>query len=244
MRVLIAACALVAVMRLQAWAGGAAPMPASSQSLPSPTVWSTMAPGDGWAGFYVNEGGDLALSSAATGLLKGLPGPGGVGAGAAIGGMSSSAVGANWQTGDTVFGVQGDMQWADPAAAAITDCALGCSLNDHARVPWLATLRARAGKAFDRVFVYGTGGFASFGAANNLNAGGFGSTPNFIDLSAGNIEWSIGAGMELSLDKNASARIEYLHNIPTSAPGSVFDNDVRNDILRGGIDYRLPVGKE
>ena len=48
--------------------------------------------------------------------------------------------------------------------------------------------------------------------------------------------------MELSLDKNMSAKIEYLHNTPTSVSGSLFDNDTKNNIVRGGIDYRLPVG--
>jgi outer membrane immunogenic protein len=245
MRVLIAVCALVAVMSVSApvsrlaWAGDAAPTtaPAASQALPSPIVVPYS-----WAGFYVNESGDLGLSSGATSARNGLLGPGSIGAGQSIGGLSSGEVGANWQTGDTVIGVQGDMQWADQAAAAITNCGLGCSLNEHARVPWLATLRARAGKAFDRLFVYGTGGFATFGAANNLNAGGFGSTPNFTDLSAGNIDWSIGGGMELALDKNVSAKIEYLHNTPTNVSGSLFDNDSKNNIVRGGIDYRLPVG--
>jgi opacity protein-like surface antigen len=66
--------------------------------------------------------------------------------------------------------------------------------------------------------------------------------PNFVNLSAGNIDWSTGGGMELSLDKNMSAKIEYLHNTPTSVSGSLFDNDAKNNIVRGGIDYRLPVG--
>jgi outer membrane immunogenic protein len=237
MRVLFA-CALVAVTSLPvsrlARAGDAAP--ASSQTVPPPAVLPYS-----WAGFYINESGDLELSSGAT-SANGLLVPGGTGAGHSIGGMSSGAVGANWQTGNTVIGVQGDMQWADQTAATITDCGLGCSLNDHARVPWLATLRARAGKAFDRLLVYGTGGFATFGAAANLNAGGFGSTPNFSNLSAGNVDWSIGGGMELSLDENVSAKIEYLHNTPTSVSGSLFDNDSKNNIVRGGIDYRLPVG--
>ena len=247
MRVLICAirvliCPPVAVMSLPARAGEAEPIPGpvSSQTLLLPGVLPAMVPTmspNSWAGFYLNESGGLALSSGATNPLNGLVGPGGIGAGQPLGGMSSGAVGANFQTGDTVIGVQGDMQWADQAAAAVTDCSLGCSLNDYARVPWLATVRARAGKTVDGLFVYGTGGFASFGAANNLN-GGFGSTPNFIDLSAGTIDRSIGGGRELSLDKNMSAKIEYLHNTPTSVAGSLFDNnDAKNNIVRGGIDY-------
>jgi opacity protein-like surface antigen len=245
MRVLICAPVAVTSLPVLAWAGEAGPMPGSilNETLLLPDTAPTDL-SNSWEGFYVNEGGDLSLSTGATSLLSGLIGPGGIDAAHSqtIGGMSSGAVGASWQTGGAVVGVQGDMQWADPAAAAITDCSLGCSLNNYARVPWLATLRARAGKDFDGLFVYGTGGFASFGAANNLNAGGFGSTPNPMNLPAGNIDWSIGGGMEMSLDKNVSAKIEYLHNTPTTFTGSLFDNDSKNDIVRGGIDYRLPVG--
>jgi hypothetical protein len=49
-------------------------------------------------------------------------------------GCRAAQSGKNWPTGDTVIGVQGDMQWADQTAA-VTDCGLGCSLNDYARVP-------------------------------------------------------------------------------------------------------------
>jgi outer membrane immunogenic protein len=237
MRVLIAACALAALMSpaVPARAGESTLAHASSQT------WSSPAPPPSWMGFYVNESGDLAHSSGAAIPLKGLLGPDGIDAGRSSARMSGGAVGASWQSGDTVFGVQGDMQWDDRTAAAITDCSLGCSLNEYARVPWLATLRARAGRDFNGLFVYGTGGFSSFGAANNLNAGGFGSTPGIGSLSGGAIDWSIGGGMEMSIDKNVSARIEYLHNTPTSVSSSLFENDPRNDVVRGGVNYRLPV---
>jgi outer membrane immunogenic protein len=162
-----------------------------------------------------------------------------------LGGFASGAVGANWQSGNNVVGFQGDMQWSNESAAAITDCGLGCSLNDRVRVPWLATLRARAGKAFDRLYVYGTGGIATSGSSDNLNSGGIGSTPNFANLAPNNVDWTIGGGMELALDHNVTAKIEYLHNSPTGAPVSLFESTVndtmKNDIVRGGIDYRLPI---
>lgn len=256
MRVVIGACPLVALMILPvaAWAWEVEPdqgtpvsgMPAagttSGAALPLPAPGPSTGP-NFWAGFYANKGGTPALSDGGSTALQGLSGPGGVSAAQEAAGMTHGALGANWQTGDTVIGLQGDLQWSDPSAAVVTDCDLGCSLNDHARVPWQATLRARAGKSFDNLFVYGTGGFASFGAASNLAAGGIGSTPNLGDLSAGTIDWSIGGGMEVSLDKNVSAKIEYMRDTPTTGAGSLFDSDAKNTVVRGGFDYRLPVDK-
>lgn len=171
------------------------------------------------------------------------------GQGGSSGGIAGGEIGANWQTGNAVVGLQGDMQWSDQWAAPLTACGLGCSLNDRVRVPWLATFRARVGRTFDRVFVYGTGGFATLGTSGNLNAGDFGTTPNPVDLSTGSIDWTIGGGMEFALDQNVSAKIEYLYmpgNSPVGAPASLFESTVndtiKNNIVRGGIDYRLPIG--
>jgi len=53
--------------------------------------------------------------------------------------------------------------------------------------------------------------------------------------------------MEFALDKDVSARIEYLHNTPTGASVPLFDNAAtdssKNNILRGGFNYRLPIGQ-
>jgi outer membrane immunogenic protein len=239
MRLLIATCALLAATGL-AWAANspAAPSTAASQALPpAPTAPLPYS----WAGFYIHSSGDLSLGTgAATSKLdSSFPAVSGTG-------MSGGAFDANWQNGNTVFGVAGDMQWTGVSSAPFTDCGLGCSLNDQQKVPYLATLRARAGKTFDRVFVYGTGGFAKIGRTDNLNADSAGTIPNFVDLTGRNVDWAIGGGMEFALDHNVSAKIEYLYSTPTGTLLSPFDSDssasTKNNILRGGIDYRLPIG--
>lgn len=248
MRVLIATCALLAAASL-AWAADSpnAPAAAANQLLPPAPAMPYS-----WAGFYIRGSGDFGFGQQATGAsaVGGLlPVPSTSAAGLSGGGLASGEIGANWQTGNTVVGFEGDMQWSSQWASPLDACGLGCSLNDRVRVPWLATLRARAGKAFDRVFVYGTGGFATLGMSENLNSAGYGATPNFVDLSAGNINWTIGGGMELALDHNVSAKIEYLHmqsSFPAGAPESLFDSigsDSKNDVLRGGINYRFPIGQ-
>lgn len=241
-RVLGAIGALLAAASV-AWADSTSPPSAAPNPAP-PTAQPYS-----WAGFYITRTGTLstALSQTTESPLNGAAAAG-VTPGPSTGGFDSGAFSADWQNGSTVVGLAGDMQWANQWTGAFSACGLGCSLNDRVRVPWLATLRARAGTAFDRVFVYGTGGLATLGTSDNLNAGGYGTMPNVSNFSTGNLDWTIGAGMEMALDKNVSAKLEYLYMPGSSsltAPGSLFDSTgdpVKNNILRGGINYRLPVG--
>jgi outer membrane immunogenic protein len=245
MRVLIAACALLAATGLT-WAADSPSAPASAVNQASPPA-AAPTPPYSWAGFYISSSGDLSLGTGATtskldGSFSTLNG---IGLGGSANGMSGGQFDANWQNGNTVFGFEGDMQWTGVSSTPFTDCGVGCSLSDREKVPYLATLRARAGKTFDRVFVYGTGGFAKIGRADNLNADGVGTTPDFMDLAGGNLDWTIGGGMEFALDHNVSAKIEYLYSTPTGTLLSPFDSDsnmsAKNNILRGGFDYRLPI---
>ncbi len=227
------------------------PMAASAQSAspadPAPAVSAASLPYS-WEGFYMRGSADLASSASerTANTISG-PWPNLAGAANTDGGISSGEIGANWQTGNTVVGFQSDMQWSDEWMGAIGACGLGCSLSDKVKVPWLATLRARAGESFDRLFVYGTGGLATLGAADNLNAGGIGTTPDFADFSVGNVGWTIGGGLEMALDKNVSAKLEYLY-MPTDAPTGAFslvqgvgNDSLKNNIVRGGINYQLPI---
>lgn len=247
MRTLIATCALLAATTV-AWASDSQQPPASpagNAAVPPPASNLPYS----WAGFYLRGSPELALGGGSAGGTNAITGLSGTTSSApsSPGGIDSGVVGANWQNGSTVFGFEGDMQWTGQSSGPVTACGMGCSLNDRTKVPWMGTLRARAGKTFDRVFVYGTGGFATFGTANNLNAQTYGTTPNFVDLSAGNVNWAIGGGLEMSLDRNVTAKIEYLYAAPTGAQLSLFDaapnEPSKNNILRGGIHYQLPVGQ-
>lgn len=96
------------------------------------------------------------------------------------------------------------------------------------------TVRGRAGFTFDRVMFYGTAGFA-YGQGNfDL----FGLSSNRTQTG-----WTLGAGLEMALDRHWSAKFEYLYfdlgaaDFPTLVgPQSVgFDGNV----LRGGVNYRF-----
>jgi len=113
--------------------------------------------------------------------------------------------GANYQAGRWVFGVEGDGDWADSngfstftTTSTSSLCAGGCLTHNS----WLATVRGRAGYAFDRFLVYGTGG-AAFG---NIQAN-FSTHPVTTSTEAG---WAAGGGVEYALGAGWSAKAEYL----------------------------------
>jgi opacity protein-like surface antigen len=113
--------------------------------------------------------------------------------------------GANYQAGPWVFGVEGDGDWADSngfgtftTTSTSSLCAGGCLTKNS----WLAMARGRAGYAFDRFLVYGTGG-AAFG---NIQAN-FSTHPVTTSTEAG---WAAGGGVEYALGAGWSAKAEYL----------------------------------
>lgn len=77
---------------------------------------------------------------------------------------SEISLGANYQIGAFVFGVEADGDWTKTGGfgtfTATSLCAGGCLTNSN----WLATARGRFGCAFDRFLAYGTAG-AAFGNA-------------------------------------------------------------------------------
>ena len=98
------------------------------------------------------------------------------------------------QAGSWVFGVEGDGDWADSSGfgtftttSTTSLCARGCLTKNT----WLVTARGRAGYAFDRFLVYGTGGVA-FG---NVQAN-FSNDPISSTTKAG---LTAGAGIEVAV---------------------------------------------
>ena len=122
-----------------------------------------------------------------------------------LGFVFGGTVGANYQAGSWVFGAEADGDWANSSGfgtftttSTSSLCAGGCLTKNS----WLATVRGRAGYAFDRFLAYGTVG-AAFG---NIQAN-FSNNPVTTSTKTG---WAIGAGVEYALGFNWSAKAEYL----------------------------------
>jgi outer membrane immunogenic protein len=131
--------------------------------------------------------------------------------------------GYNWQTGQLVFGVEGDIQ-----ATGADDTFAPWKFSN----PWFGTLRGRAGYAFSNILFYGTAGLA-FGELRGETFG--------LSESHTNAGWTAGVGAEFGFAQNWSAKIEYLYvdlaNSNFSITGA--SNGYRFGTVRAGVNYHF-----
>ncbi len=184
------------------------------------------APAYNWSGFYIGANGGGGWSS------SNWSGAGSTnGSGALVGGTA----GLNWQTGRAVFGLEGDIDWANiKGTNTSATCPAGCTIQND----WLSTVRGRAGYAFDRILPYVTGGLA----VGDIKA----TTPGFAGTSTTNAGWTAGGGLEFALTNNWTAKAEYLHvdlgnmncgfNCGVAANNNV---SMREDVVRGGLNFKF-----
>jgi outer membrane immunogenic protein len=131
--------------------------------------------------------------------------------------------GYNFQNGPLVFGLEADIQ----ASGANATFAPWKFSN-----PWFGTARGRIGYALNNILFYGTGGLA-FG---ELRGEAFGLSGSHT--TAG---WTIGAGAEMGLAQNWTAKIEYLY-VDLSDSRFVITglpNGARFGLVRLGVNYRF-----
>jgi outer membrane immunogenic protein len=183
------------------------------------------APANNWSGFYlgINGGGGWGRSTWDSADSFNL-------SGAMIGGTA----GMNWQAGQAVFGVEGDVDWTNLSGSTTTACPLGCTTSNG----WLSTVRGRLGYSVDRLLPFVTGGLA----VGDIRA----STPGLPGASQTNAGWTAGGGLEYALTEKWSVKAEYLHvdlgkfNCGTSCGVSATDNvSLRTDMVRAGLNYRF-----
>ena len=173
--------------------------PAFPGALPQPVATKAPPPTFSWTGVYlgINGGYSFGGSDWTDGATGGSTGNFGT-----SGFLFGGTLGANYQIGAFVFGVEADGDWTKTGGfgtfTATSLCAGGCLTNSN----WLATARARFGYAFDRILAYGTAG-AAFG---NVQAN-FSNDPVSSTTEPG---WTVGAGVEVALAANWTAKAEYL----------------------------------
>ena len=183
-----------------------------------------------WTGFYLgaNGGGGWGNSSwSANGTGMNLSGA-----------QAGGTIGYNKQLGKVVFGIEGDIDWSGfDGNSTSAGCPGGCSTSDT----WLSTVRGRIGYSFDRVMPYVTGGLA----VGDIRA----ATPGFGGGDATNAGWTLGAGLEVALPGNWTAKAEYLRvdlgsfNC-TGCSALPSDNvALQENVFRAGVNYHFGWGK-
>ena len=125
--------------------------------------------------------------------------------GGALGGL----LGYNWQSGNFVYGFEGDWIWTGVKTAP-SNGVFDFHANSSFDVNWIATVRGRAGLAVDATLIYFTGGVALGHVSNDYTV---------INDSAGNIfarftqnrtkvGWTAGVGLEHMFGPHWTARAE------------------------------------
>jgi len=152
------------------------------------------------------------------------------------GGLIGGTIGYNWQGAGSpwVFGLEGDVDWANIRGSfANALCPTGC----ETKTSWLATVRGRAGYAFDRVMPYITGGLA----VGDIQA----NRPGFAGMSDTRAGWTVGAGIEAAIVDRWTAKVEYLYtdlgssSCSATSCGIATNVSARNNIVRAGLNYRF-----
>jgi outer membrane immunogenic protein len=207
---------------------------ARAADLTPPPVAATAA--YNWSGLYIGLNAGYAAAKVTETVTGGGSGSANIPAG--LGGLQ---IGANVQTGAIVWGFEGDFD-GNMATKSVT--VAGGALSGTAQIPWLATLRGRVGYAFDRYLLYVTAGGAATELKSAVTVGAISSATTSSTTSA----WTAGGGFEAAFTENLSARIEYLYldarNINVAQVGPPFvvvTGRLQDNLVRAGVNYRLPV---
>jgi outer membrane immunogenic protein len=221
----------------------------------APAAFIPVAPPFTWSGIYV--GGNLGAAwnrgtvSDALGTGFSLPTNNAVFTG-------GGQIGANYQFGAAVLGVEGMFDWLAnqnnaSAGIPVTNLVTGNpdTVNVVSQNRWLTTATAKAGFAADHWLFYAKGGWAWVGnsnfTVNDLTTGQTFSSGN----GHSNNGWTVGGGIEWAFAGPWSARVEYDYvrlssnsfTVPATSP--VLPNDVFTTANRNiqmvlfGVNYRF-----
>ena len=206
-----------------------------------------------WAGVYLGSDGGYGWSTS-KGTLTSAPGaPLAPYSSAVSGPLAGLFIGGNYQFNQLVIGVEGDWQWSNLIGNNQTLAPLGVSgafpggpFTISTTVKDYTSIHGRLGLAFDRFFVFGTGGWAW---GNPLTSYALIGSAPFMTQGGSASGWSAGLGLDYAITNTVFARIEYRYtnlSAPGFVGGATNSADVTNRVpindLRAGIAYKFGYG--
>jgi outer membrane immunogenic protein len=172
-------------------------------------------------------------------------------------------IGYNYQIGHIVVGIEADASYTGLDQTFDSPTPAGAGRVYHSKLDFLGTLRGRAGYAFDRLLVYGTGGLAYGQTENDVSLLDRTNTVTRFQGSQGGLQagFAVGGGVEYALpagsvldvfhSSGVTLRVEYLHydlgstNVYVNAVASAgavgaynAHMTVEGDLVRAGLNYK------
>jgi outer membrane immunogenic protein len=225
---------------------GAADASVWGPSMWGPPPYRAPLPAYSWTGCYVGIAGGWDLGRTqhfqndptAAGVI-GQPQTNGIGM---DGGSFGGTVGCNYQIlGGWVLGIEDDLSWTGTSGSSNLISPFKKTDTAQTSESWFDTLRGRLGYAWNRYFLYATGG-AAFARAGVM----------LCDPAAGCLSesqtvtgFAVGVGLEYAFWTSWSAKVEYLHvdfgkqSFPAMGPFSGRNVALSDEIIRGGINYKF-----
>jgi outer membrane immunogenic protein len=143
------------------------------------------------------------------------------------GGLFGGYIGYNWQFNSFVFGGEADVNalWNDTTYVFPNfDVEVGSN--------YLASIRARAGYAWDRTLLFATGGVAFTEVSADTSFG--------VDASESFTGWTIGGGVEHAFTDNIVGRAEYrYYDFGNQDVGAFEDVDFQTQTVTVGLAYKF-----
>jgi outer membrane immunogenic protein len=201
------------------------------------------APIYSWTGLYL--GGQVGLASGRDDLFEYFTANGAFTgfeqhykASGATGGVFG---GGNYQFGNIVIGLEADIEASDIRGRWIDTGTGGAGTT---RIGWQSSVRGRAGFVYDQAFIYGTGGVA-FGDVSHTYTNlltGVAETTSSVRTG-----WTAGAGIEVAIAPNMTARVDYrytdygmsTYSSVTSFPGLTGTQNAKLNTIRLGAAYKF-----
>jgi outer membrane immunogenic protein len=201
------------------------------------------APYHSWSGFYIG----IHLGAARSRLKAGSIEPeesDEITTDHDIGVIAGGQFGVNWQAGQWVFGLEGDLGYLGLKNRATFP--VGATPEDAFQTKFglYGTATGRLGVSFDRLLAYAKGGFAF--ADIDHSATDFEDPAESISFRKTRTGWTAGGGLEYAFAPNWSAKLEYLYMDfgdvtrpnPVDAGESILFDD-RVHTVKLGVNYRF-----
>jgi outer membrane immunogenic protein len=218
----------VGIIGLAAW-GLAGPASAADMAVkaapppaPLPVIYD-------WTGFYIGGNGGWGQAHNCWNFLTVVGATIADGCRNVSGGLLGGQIGYRWQTGQFVFGVEGQGDWADLSGTRVS--LINPFFSERTKVNGLGLFTGQVGYAWNAALLYVKGGAAVTGTDYNIltTLGGL----NVASASATRWGGTIGAGFEYGFAPNWSAGLEYDHLFMGRANNSF---SVVNPILAGALN--------